>query len=230
MPIKKDGVSEIISCSFSLACEEMEAKRWNRLNMFQGQSWDPCSGLHACPVASSPKLFHMLRGLILPAEAHPRVVLPFFKVILRAWLEAGLICEVWETYWNYQDLEHSRPLHWAFTALSSSYTWTSQGLASQFYLPHRKPCNLRLVPQALGEDSGRYGSPARSVALRRLSRERGSGEATHARNYPGHENGWPAQSQGLGYKNQHGSQYWMTPFYASHILLETSHNDKFEKS
>lgn len=92
----------------------------------------------------------MLHGLILPAEAPLRAVLPFFKVIVRAWLGAGLICEVWETYWNYQDLEHSRPLHWAFTALSSSCTWTSQGLASQFYLPHRKPCNLRLVPQAPG--------------------------------------------------------------------------------
>lgn len=111
------------------------------------------------PAASHPKLFHMLHRLILPAETHPRVVLPFLKVIVRAWLEAALICEVWETYWNYQDLEHSRSSHWAFTALSSSYTWTSQGLASQFYLPRRKPCNLGLVPQAWGKDSGRYESP-----------------------------------------------------------------------
>ena len=28
----------------------------------------------------------------------------------------GILCKVWETYWNYQGLEHCRPLHWAFTA------------------------------------------------------------------------------------------------------------------
>lgn len=132
--------------------------------MLCGQSWapppyqQPPPWSSICPTASHPKLFHMLHWLTLPAEPHPRVLLPFLKVTVKAWLEAGLICEVWETYWNYQDLEHSRSSHWAFTALSSSYTWTSQGLASQFYLPHRKHCNLGLVPQAQGEDSGRYGS------------------------------------------------------------------------
>lgn len=141
----------------------------------------------------------MLQGQTLPAEAHPRVALPFLKVTVRAWLEAGLICEVRETYWNYQDLEHSRSSHWAFTALSSSYTWTSQGLASQFYLPHRKPCNLGLVPQARGEDSGRYGSSSGSVVLLRLSRKRGSGKLPTGGTTPGGKT-----------EHQHRARAWVT--------------------
>lgn len=119
MPIKKDGVSEIILWILYFAYEEIKAKRGELLNRLWREKLSSqllAAFMSCCP--PQPKPFHMRCGLTPQVKAHPRVILTFLKVIVRAWLEAGLICKVWETYWNYQDLEHGRRLHWGFTALS----------------------------------------------------------------------------------------------------------------
>lgn len=93
MPVKKDGASEIISCRLPLHMRKRRPKEGVCKAGWEGRAEPPLLAAFV-RAASLPKLFHKLPGRTVQAQAQPRGVLPFLKVIVRPWLEAGLISGV----------------------------------------------------------------------------------------------------------------------------------------